>query len=59
MRILSGNLSASGGAFLATALISVLPTVVLFAVPFKPGKDPIPPRLHRVLIELPSLTNYL
>jgi hypothetical protein len=50
MRLLGGKFSPACGAFIATALISVLPTVVLFAVPFKPGKDPIPPRLHKVRV---------
>jgi len=42
--------SPSTRAFACTAMISVLPTVVLFAIPFEKGQQPIPDRLHKALL---------
>lgn len=42
--------SAWSRAFTSTALISIVPTVVLFAVPFTPGHQPIPPKTHKTLL---------
>lgn len=41
-------------AFGSTALISVLPTIVLFAIPFEKGQQPIPYRLHNGLLAFAS-----
>ena len=46
--------SPASRAFASTALISVLPTVVLFAVPFTPGKEPIPRAVHKALLGFAS-----
>lgn len=37
-------------AFGSTALISILPTIILFAIPFEKGQQPIPYRLHNGLL---------
>jgi zinc transporter 7 len=48
------NLSSASKAFGCTALISILPTVTLFAVPFSKGRQPIPPSIHKALLGFAS-----